>query len=366
MVVHTIHRGWCYWKRFQSYKDPNNFATLAAGNAAYFLGAANIPVIRGIAQAVMIANRIFLCIEKQAAIRRHYQSLVLAFKGHYVPRYPATWPMQSKKAYISPSTLVWYKTFGYSVSFRLQRIARCAYLILLDSFQLSMLMIEAAESFSCNPPHNSHHVREFFYHTTSSMDMLVNNREKLLEEINKHKKVVQAILLAMNIPITVDQVIASLSKGLKNAASLNKASKKAQAAFGGLMVDLVKTGLLGFLVGIGLSEFVPDAFITDLIPPWEKAVPPTERYPPKEWVILPSKSPRRGALMQQRLSPLPRVASAPQLTSSLKAPSNALSTSPLRSPPSPLLVSPFETPPKFSALLRGCKLIFSSSKSSTT
>lgn len=299
-AIHSVHRCWCYWRRFQIYKDPNNFATLAAGNAAYFLGA-DLPVIRGIAQAVMIANRIFLCIEKQATLCTHCKELVLAVKGHYMPHDRANWSSYSKANFASPSTRLWCKTFGYSTTLRMQRIAYCAYLILVDSFQLSMLMMDAAESFSSDSYNNGHHVREFFYNTSASVDLLVNNREKLLLEMQKHRGVIQAILSTMGVPLTADQIIASLSKGLSSAATLNVASQKAQAMFGRLMADFLGKGFFGFLFGIGLSEYVPQVLVCNLFIHRQKKEPEANRYPPINWVALRSKS--------HLLKPLPQPAS---------------------------------------------------------
>lgn len=293
-VVHKTHRMWRQWRRAVLYTNQNNFAGLAAGHAAYLAGGANVPFIRCIAQATMICSRIFECIEQQIKIRGHCRSLIHAIKGEYLPHQKPLWLTSSKHLLVSPSTIIWWKALKHESLSRTKEIAHHSYHIITGIFQLSMLMLDAAESFSSSPETGNESIREFYCNMSKSVDGLVNNSERLLETMTKHKELIQKVLTGMNIPISFDQILTSLNKALGNAQNLNNASKTAQAKLGGLMGDLAKKGLFGFLIGIGLSEFVPNIAVTPLKPLWasKDTLNPLNRYPPHAWVTLPSKLPQ--------------------------------------------------------------------------
>jgi len=295
--IHNIHRMWRHWRRAVLYTDKNNIAGLAAGHAAYLAGGANVPFIRCIARVVMTCSRILECIEQQAKLCGHCRSLIHVIKGEYLPHHQQIWPTSSNQLLISPSTIIWWRSLKQESITRSKELVHHLYHIITGIFNLSMLILNAAESFSSDPETTNESIREFYCNMTKNVDGLVNNSERLLDAMTKHKDLIQKVLTGMSVPISFDQILASLNKALGNAHNVNNATKTAQAAVGDFMINLAKNGLFSFLLTIGLSDLIPNVIVTPLKPLWaSKDTQNTlNRYPPREWVTRPSMLPQPAA-----------------------------------------------------------------------
>jgi hypothetical protein len=285
-AFHYMHRTWRWYRWSKVYANPDNFFKLATGHALNFIAGDNI-VLRTAGQCVLIATRILDCIEQQTVLQRSYHKWIEALKGYYPENKKWKWPQSETESWASPSTTLYFKQSAYNVTWRTRRIARRTFKLIKNMFKLSMMMMDAIEAFSLSPSTRNEAVSEIFVNSTKCLDRLVENKEELLSKLQNNKGLIGKILTGIGSPYHADHFILHVSNTLAATAKAQQMVNKVNQAANGVLEDLVKQGIFGFMATLGLAKYTPHFLVPALHAPWEQSAPqPKEygRYAPVHWV----------------------------------------------------------------------------------
>jgi len=267
LCVHALHRAWFWYRRIEIYSNTDNFLKLVGGHTVNWL-AGDRKLVRIAAQAVLIATRIFECVEEYEALHR---------ECHFFWAYVADMNALPKKIeisaigsnrFISPSTHYFFLKKWHAVAFRVKRFALALFFLGKRLFRLSMCTIDAMRAFSCSDDTRHESMNELFVNSSKCLKALCANREVLISCIEDQRSVIRVVLQKSRSVITVEQLIGGVQRGFNAAERVHTGIEAVSERIGRVSRDLLKRAAFGVFQAAGLVKYMPDEWVPSLEPPW--------------------------------------------------------------------------------------------------
>jgi hypothetical protein len=299
LALHRIHRIWRWIRLGNVYRDPNNFAQLAAGHGLnYMLG--DSAMVRLSAISVLIASRILHSVDEFEQLQRSWVQLKDAFNNHYAAPVNCSW--SQPHGLFSLSTVIWIKTNGKSLIIRVQWIAIGLFKIGKHSFLLSMRLVDAIEAFSLSPAIRNEGINLLFVNSGTCLTKLNDNKDLLLDSLESNKEIIEKILQGLGSLLTAEQLIKTVSSSLESAGTLQRRAKTVNQSVGEFVSACGKKWTYELFREIGLRHLVPKTMVPPVIPPWEQPERRRidARFPPRGWTkkapppVLPPKKEQKN------------------------------------------------------------------------
>lgn len=288
-AVHRVHRMWRWVRMGKIYSNPDNFLKLAAGHGLNFAFGDSV-LLRISAVSVLIATRIFECVEQHGKLEKAWGKVVDSFKNRHPWPIKIKWETRASNRWISPSSVTWWRYHAADICHRTQRVALSLWNLCKQIFILSMRIMDATETFSLSPSTRNEGINQLFVNGTKWVDRLSENKDLLLKGLQANEAVIEKILKGIHSPLTSQQLIDAAAFSLNKVQQVHQASETVCKGFGFFIMACVKNWGYEFLWDLGLHHLVPSYLVPPPNPPWE--IPPheklTERYPSLELVTRPS------------------------------------------------------------------------------
>lgn len=253
-ALNKVHGLWRWYRRIELYRQPDNLMQLLGGHIIdKVVGKAY--VLRVAAQCLLVATRILECVQQQAEVCRCGKVWWNAIKGHYPKNTEIKWEDSGTYAYLSPSTVHWFKMKGHMLWARIERVALLTLNLFKEAFKLSMTIMDVIDVFCWSPETSNEGVRESFVNITKWMDTAVNNKDELLAGIQNNRDLIERLLKKS--PFTYEQLYQGVSSTLDGTEILAKGIKKVSKMGGGALIESGKKAISGVMVVAGLSKLRP-------------------------------------------------------------------------------------------------------------
>lgn len=279
LVFHWLHRLWRWVRLGNIYKDPNNFAQLAAGHGINYLIGDSV-LLRISALSVLIATRILHAVCEYEKLQDSWVRMKDTFQNRYATPIRCDWDQESET--FSLSTVVWIKTATKETSCRIYMIAISIFRVGKHAFLLSMRLIDAAESFTLKPEIREEGINLMFVNTTSCLSHLVSNKDLLLESLESNEEVIDKILSGLGSQLTAYALIDTVDSILNKAKSADRKVTTVNEHVGEFVSACGKKWTYELLREVGLRHLVPASLLPSSTPPWEhpKNRKIKNRFPP--------------------------------------------------------------------------------------
>lgn len=266
LAFHQLHRFWRWIRLGNIYKDPNNFAQLAAGHGINYLIGDSV-LLRISALSVLIATRILHAVSEYEKLQDSWVRMKDAFCNHYATPIRCNWDQKSGS--FSLSTVVWIKTSTKDIICRIRMIAIAIFRVGKHAFLLSMRLIDAVESFSLKPEIREEGINLMFVNTTSCLSHLVSNKDFLLESLESNEEVIDKILSGLGSQLTAYALIDTVDSALDKAQSVDRKVTTVNEHVGEFVSACGKKWTYELLREVGLRHLVPASLLPSSTPPWE-------------------------------------------------------------------------------------------------
>lgn len=287
-IIHFIHRIWYWCRRFDLYKNPDNFLKLAAGHTLNWV-AGDRALIRIAAQAVLIGTRVIENVKEQSALVRESKNFWRTVTDHYSISMRIKYEEFEPNKWISPKTRCKWKIRIRILIRKIVKISVASFHIFKRLFVLSMRTMDAASAFSYGNPHlRQESLNEFFINGSKCMEELIQNREWLVNSLKKKRGVIDTLLKNSFSIFTVDQLISTIEKGLDVTERVHSGIETSSKAVGVFGKDLFKRATFGVFQAAGLTDLMPHNWVPSVDPIWMEEKDKDrmkERFPNKKLVM---------------------------------------------------------------------------------
>ena len=286
-IIHFIHKIWYWCRRFDLYKNPDNFLKLAAGHTLNWV-AGDRALIRIAAQAVLIGTRVIENVKEQSALVKESKNFWRTVTNPYSISMRIKYEEFEPNKWISLKTRYKWKIRIRILTRKIVKISVASFHIIKRLFILSMKTMDAASAFSYGNPHlRQESLNEFFINSSKCMEELIQNREWLVNSLKKNKGVIDTLLKNSFSIFTVDQLINTIEKGLDVTERVHSGIETSSKVVGVFGRDLFKRATFGLFQAAGLTDLMPHRWVPSIDPIWmeEKDIKrEMERFPNKELV----------------------------------------------------------------------------------
>lgn len=279
-ALHKIHKLWRWIRLGNIYRNPNNFAQLAAGHGLNYLAGDSL-LVRTSAICTLIASRILHAVSGYEKLVNAWTSLKDAIWNHYPQPIKCSWKPAS--GFFSLSTVIWIKTSIKSTILRIQLIAICIFRLFKHAALFSMRLMDATEAFTLSPLDKKEGINLLFVNSATCLSKLVDNKDFLLKSLQSHQELINKVLQSLGAAINAEQLIKTVEKTIEGAY---RSTSTFNERIGEFVSACGKKWTYEFLNEIGLRHLMPDSFIPSATPPWEhpQRRSGTKRFPPREWI----------------------------------------------------------------------------------
>jgi hypothetical protein len=193
------------------------------------------------------------------------------FKNSYRDEYVKVINYELVKSEIwSPSTLSGIKYNLLKCIEKIRRIFSSIFILLKETFVMSMRMVDALEMFYLSPDSRDDATNEFFVNGSELLDKLEENREVLLKGLNKAKPIIDEILNNIGSSYTADEFIEYSSDALETVADTHAKVQEVTGPLGKIVQEIGKRTLYGLAEILGLEKLIPKKLYPDYsVPPRE-------------------------------------------------------------------------------------------------
>lgn len=252
-AMNKLHGLWRWYRRYDLYTNPNNFAQLIAGHAVNFVIGDSV-LLRIAAQCVLISTRILQCVEQQESLCREGRKWWDAVQGKYPDPIRCQWT-KGETVWLSPSSAHWWKANLKDFFAKMNRIFWSTTRIVTKTIKLSMKVMDAIDSFSLSPETRDEGINEFFVNTMKWLDTLVEKKETLLQGMIDNRIVIERILKGS--PFTYEQLLKTVEGALKKTEAVYEKAQKVSKFGNGIIIDWGKIALNSLMVVTGFSKCRP-------------------------------------------------------------------------------------------------------------
>ncbi|MCP5507851.1 MAG: hypothetical protein H7A37_06085 [Chlamydiales bacterium] len=282
-VVHWSHRLWRGYDKLQIYSNPDNFLKLAAGHLVNWIAGDKLLVRLG-AHAVLVARRITQFLESAQGVKRAGKQLWDAICGRY--RLPEKYCWKKGQGGLSPSTTahLYYlkdRIAGYaaSIAYHMLRVVKKVGLLV-------MRIMDAIDTFYISRASSLESVGEFFVHWSDSMKKLVDNKDLLLDSLQRNRLLIERIFIGLSSPYSVDLIISAVENVLDTMETVHSGVENVSKSVGEVAVDAGKRALLGAAASMNMARYLPSECVPPVEAPWVVIAQRQrrERFPPIEMV----------------------------------------------------------------------------------
>lgn len=198
-LMNRVHGIWKWHLRFFTfYNNPQNFKRYLEGRFIFEWAFGQKELARFGAQFVLILRRIVDCSKQKFCLANSWKEWKDAVFGKYQLHYNPK-PLRSNSFLV-----IFFGEAGahsihlhtYQLAHRIKKITKKSFLMLKEMFVLSMRYLDLMELFSLDPKIREQATHECFYHLEDLIDGLCQQRDTVIDELNKHKRVVHLLLKA--------------------------------------------------------------------------------------------------------------------------------------------------------------------------
>lgn len=286
-IIQFIHRIWYWFRRFDLYKNPDNFLKLAAGHTLNWV-VGDRALIRIAAQAVLIGTRVLENVKEQSALVKESKNFWGVVTDHYSVSIRIKYEEFESNKWLSLKTRYKWKIRIRVLTRKIVKIAVASFQIFKRLFVLSMKTMDAASAFSYGNPHlRQESLNEFFINGSKCMEELIQNKEWLINSLKKNRGVIDTLLKNSFSIFTVDQLIGTIEKGLNVTERVHSGVETSSRVVGVVGKDFVKRAAFGIFQAAGLTDLMPNSWVPSYDPIWMEesdADRGKERFPNKELV----------------------------------------------------------------------------------
>lgn len=284
-VVHFMHGCWRWVRWGKKYSDPDNVFLIAADKGfAYLAGQNQIAQIG--AQCLLVLACISDLVTGYIKLFRSYQKLQRAVKGHFPGFEEKPWKKSLSSTWISPSLSHGFPTGLGRTAFYLNRVAGRVFKLLQAVFNVSMLQMEAIDSFSLRAAKRQEAVGEVFSNWVKVVSQFADNSALLSDKLKKKKVLVQKIVSHIGAGLKADDLISAVDYIAQKADGAKEKIKEINTPLAKTICNVGKDVLFNLALTAGHEDKLPAFLIPNLIE--KKKVPENPRaygrYAPKHLV----------------------------------------------------------------------------------
>lgn len=251
-VILKIRLLWSWYRWGKVYTNENNWYKLVAGHVVNYVFGDSV-ILRIAAQCILIANRIFKCVNQTVKLSQDYHKWVDAIKGNYSHQHSMR---KVSAVYEMTNAGCCQSTFG-AVWERIKRVAIATFNLIKRVFKLTMYFMDAIDSFYISPATRNESINQLFVNGTSFLDNLVKNQERLLDMIENNRKLVAHILSGVGSTFTVAMLVDTISKTLATAETVQSVVN----AGGGVLKKTAKHAIFGAATMVGMAKHLPTSLV---------------------------------------------------------------------------------------------------------
>lgn len=251
-TINKVHGLWRWYRRAEVYSNPNNFAQLLAGHALNMVLGDTL-MLRIAAQCLLISTRMLECIQQQAIVFEAGRNWIAAIKGHYPTYHKVSW--EKNLPILSPGTEQSIGLMFRSAMTRIERIARCTMTLVVETFTLSMRIMDAVDAFCLSPHTRNEGINEGFVNAIKWLDALTENKEELLYGLEENKPIIEKIIKGS--PLTYEALRSGVERTLEKTGTMQKGARQVADFGNGVLVDMAKRIASGSMVVTGLADYRP-------------------------------------------------------------------------------------------------------------
>lgn len=222
-ALNKVHGLWRWYRRAELYSKPEHLGSLIAGHLVNW-AIGNHLIVRLAAQSLLVATRILDCSQQQARLCRAGRRWTNAVKGQYPAPVYVNWDTTTTSTWLSPSTVYWWRRMGVTIWERICRIALCTFDLFKKAFRLSMNIMDVIDAFCWSPAAKNDAVCESFVNIGKWMTAIVNNKDELLEGLEKNREIIERILKGA--PLTYEKLYTAVKGGIIKVVVFQNAMQK--------------------------------------------------------------------------------------------------------------------------------------------
>lgn len=302
-IIHGIRRAWRLYNQAEKFSNPENLFTILADQGIATIIGGNKSLQFG-AQCLMVLRCASDCADGYQEVSRVYQEFLDVMNNQYPLLEEEPWIKQTDSQLISPLALHQVKSTLKNNAQHIERVAGSFFEVVGKFFVLSMHMLEATDSFSCD-----YSAEEVASNLKKLKPRLLDNTECLLEKIKKDRLLVEKLLQLYSIKdedsqAAIDTLIESLEAAVQKANAINEEIDQIDNDTTNLVIRAGKEVLFSAFSVLGITSYMPDSLrlptpnttpkketyaryipdrlITRLDAPKQKVNKPVKREPPPE------------------------------------------------------------------------------------
>jgi hypothetical protein len=212
VVFNKIHATWRWYRRYNLYTQQQSMAQLFAGHVVDNI-ISETHFLRIAAQSLLIATRILECVKAQEDFCNNYGAWKRGLTGNYTISRPVRWRTEPVGPF-SASTVSQMEHFGARAKERVVRVASTTSQLAKSMFFLSMKVMDTLDAINWTPEARRDAVVESFVNIGIWLDTAVNNKETLLDGLERNKRLIEHILTMT--PVSYSQLHSGVSSALRN------------------------------------------------------------------------------------------------------------------------------------------------------
>jgi len=285
-AFHKLHRLWRWIRLGNIYRDPNNFAMLAAGHGMNYIIGDSV-LVRISAISVLISTRILHAVSEYEKLQNAWVKMKEAVHHRYPEPVRCSW--DQKHGIFSLSTVIWMKTSAKTLWCRVHRISIAIFRVGKHFVLLSLRMTDAVEAFTLKPEVREEGINLLFVNTSTCLSKLVENKDFLLESLESNEEIIRTILNGLGSQLTPEALIDTVETALEKTESFNRTASTVNDHIGEFVSACGKKWTYEFLREIGLRHLVPGSLLPPSTPPWKhpRRRKIKQRFPPDGWLKKP-------------------------------------------------------------------------------
>lgn len=221
--LNRVHNLWRWYRRVELYQQPDNLFQLFTGHLVN-IAIRDSLLLRVAAQSLLVSTRLLECSQQQIRLKESAHELIGALSGHYPKPISIAWEKGTGYFGFSATTVYWWKMSGLSIYQRIQRIVLLLSNLILESFLLSMKIMDVIDAFCWSPAIRNDAVNEVFVNLTNSFENLVNNKEELLLGLTENQSTIEYLIKTT--PFTYEQLLSAVQNTLDTSQIIHQNMKK--------------------------------------------------------------------------------------------------------------------------------------------
>ncbi len=248
--LNKVHNIWRWYRRAELYRQPDNLFQLFTGHIVNMVIGDSL-LLRVAAQSLLIATRLLECAQQQAIVTDTAYEWWVALKGNYPKPLSISWDNCKGFGLFSASTVYWWKISTLAIYHRVHRVALLTWNLCVESFKLSMAIMDVIDVFYWSPTVKNEAINESFINLSKWLDNLVNNKEELLSGLHSNQTLIEKLLAST--PFSYTQLEAAVTKTLNTTEMIHTQVKNISQVGNGVFIDVGKRMLNGASIVMGLG-----------------------------------------------------------------------------------------------------------------